>query len=254
MWEAVSDRRLATVMHGYRPPEACSHIPTVFQRRPILVETLRPDEIRVLGSLIEKQIATPEYYPLTLNALMNACNQKSSREPVVSYDETTVMRALDGLREKKLIRMVSSVDSRVAKYRQVFTDSANLTQAELAILCVLMLRGPQTPGELRSRAERLCHFETLAEVEKALQRLIEREPEPLVQQLQRQAGTKESRFAHLLGGPVIEAEVTSPVKSIAADARIDPERLSRLEAEVESLRETLKGFQAEFASFKKQFE
>jgi uncharacterized protein YceH (UPF0502 family) len=218
------------------------------------LQSLEPDEIRVLASLIEKQIVTPEYYPLSLNALTNACNQKTSREPVVFYDETTVMHALDGLREKKLVRAVSGPDSRVTKYRQVFTDSANLTQAELAILCVLMLRGPQTPGELRSRSERLHAFETLAEVEKALERLVERQPEPLVQQLQRQAGTKESRFAHLLGGPVIETELTSSTKSTPADGRIDPERISRLETEVQALREALTALQGEFTSFKKQFE
>jgi uncharacterized protein len=218
------------------------------------LQFLQPDEIRVLASLIEKQIVTPEYYPLSLNALTNACNQKTSREPLVSYDETTVMRALDGLREKKLVRAVSGPDTRVAKYRQLFTESANLTQAELAILCVLMLRGPQTPGELRSRSERLHNFETLAEVEKTLQRLVERQPEPLVQQLQRQAGTKESRFAHLLGGPVNEDELASVMKSTAADARIDPERILRLETEVASLREILEAIKAEFTSFKKQFE
>jgi uncharacterized protein YceH (UPF0502 family) len=218
------------------------------------LQFLQPDEIRVLASLIEKQIVTPEYYPLSLNALTNACNQKTSREPLVSYDETTVMRALDGLREKKLVRAVSGPDTRVAKYRQLFTESANLTQAELAILCVLMLRGPQTPGELRSRSERLHNFETLAEVEKTLQRLVERQPEPLVQQLQRQAGTKESRFAHLLGGPVNEDELASAMKSTAADARIDPERILRLETEVASLREILEAIKAEFTSFKKQFE
>jgi len=218
------------------------------------LQFLQPDEIRVLASLIEKQIVTPEYYPLSLNALTNACNQKTSREPLVSYDETAVMRALDGLREKKLVRAVSGPDTRVAKYRQLFTESANLTQAELAILCVLMLRGPQTPGELRSRSERLHNFETLAEVEKTLQRLVERQPEPLVQQLQRQAGTKESRFAHLLGGPVNEDELASAMKSTAADARIDPERILRLETEVASLREILEAIKAEFTSFKKQFE
>jgi uncharacterized protein YceH (UPF0502 family) len=218
------------------------------------LQFLQPDEIRVLASLIEKQIVTPEYYPLSLNALTNACNQKTSREPLVSYDETTVMRALDGLREKKVVRAVSGPDTRVAKYRQLFTESANLTQAELAILCVLMLRGPQTAGELRGRSERLHNFETLAEVEKTLQRLVERQPEPLVQQLQRQAGTKESRFAHLLGGPLNEAEVTPAMRSTAADPRIDPERISRLENEVASLREILETIKAEFTSFKKQFE
>jgi uncharacterized protein len=217
------------------------------------VEILQPDEFRVLGSLIEKQVTTPEYYPLTLNGLVNACNQKTSRDPVVSYVEATVLRALDSLREKKLIRVVSGAESRVAKYRQVFTDTANLTQAELAVLCVLMLRGPQTPGEIRSRTERLHRFETLAEVEKSLQQLVERSPEPLVQQLQRQAGTKEVRYAHLLGGPISEADLNATAPARGGE-QFDVERISRLESEVEALREALSALQNEFDSFRKQFD
>jgi uncharacterized protein len=217
------------------------------------VEILQADEVRVLGSLIEKQVTTPEYYPLTLNGLVNACNQKTSRDPVVSYVETTVLRALDSLREKKLIRVVSGPESRVAKYRQVFTDTANLTQAELAVLCVLMLRGRQTPGEIRSRTERLHRFETLAEVEKSLQQLVERSPEPLVQELQRQAGTKEVRYAHLLGGPISEADLNATAPARGGE-RFDVERISRLESEVEALREALSALQNEFDSFRKQFD
>lgn len=217
------------------------------------METLLPHEIRVLGSLIEKQITTPEYYPVTLNALTHACNQKSCREPVVSYDESCVLRALDGLREKKLIRVVSSPDSRVAKYRQVFTDTANLTAGELAVLCVLLLRGAQTAGELRSRTERLHGFQSLAEVEKSLQQLMERDPEPLVQQLQRQAGTKEPRFAHLLSSELIEGPLSESARSMPAQNRLE-ETVSRLEADIEGLRETVRTLQEELANFKKQFE
>jgi len=225
-----------------------------FTKGLIPLEILHLHEIRVLGALIEKQIATPEYYPLTLNALVNACNQKTSRDPVVSYNETMVLRALDALREKKLIRVVSGPDSRVAKYRQVFTDIANLTQPELAILCVLLLRGAQTGGELRTRTERLHSFESLAEVGKGLQRLIERDPEPLVHELRRQAGTKEPRFAHLLGGPIVESDVPLSNSSLAGADQIDLQRVLRLEEEVENLRSTVTALQAEFATFRKQFE
>src|SRR5262245_25446191 len=129
---------------------------------------LNPEEIRVLGCLIEKQITTPDYYPLSLNALTNACNQLSNREPVVSYDETTVVRAIDGLREKRLASQFSGQESRVAKYKHALTDRLSLTPAEMAVLTVLMLRGPQTVGELRGRTERLFTFDTLPEVEETL--------------------------------------------------------------------------------------
>ena len=215
---------------------------------------LNADEIRVLGSLIEKEMTTPDYYPLTLNALMHACNQKSSRDPVVSFDEQTVVRALDGLREKKLARVVSSPDSRVAKYRQIFTDTANLTQAELALLCVLMLRGPQTVGELRGRTERLCNFERVAEVEAALQRLINRDSGALVMLLPRQTGLKEPRFMHLLAGEVQDNEMKSRNEPTIFEARIDNERISRIEQEIESLRRELMEVKRDFSDFKKQFD
>ncbi|PYV43646.1 MAG: DUF480 domain-containing protein [Acidobacteria bacterium] len=215
---------------------------------------LNADEIRVLGSLIEKEMTTPDYYPLTLNALMHACNQKSSRDPVVSFDEQTVVRALDGLREKKLARVVSSPDSRVAKYRQIFTDTANLTQAELALLCVLMLRGPQTVGELRGRTERLCNFERVAEVEAALQRLINRDSGALVMLLPRQTGLKEPRFMHLLAGEVQDNEMKSRNEPTIFEARIDNERISRIEQEIESLRRELMELKRDFSDFKKQFD
>ncbi len=214
---------------------------------------LTPEETRVLGCLIEKQITTPEYYPLTLNALINACNQKSSRDPVLAYDEKTVAKALDGLREKKLVRMVSMADSRVAKYRQVFTDEANLTVQELGLLCVLMLRGPQTAGELRTRSERLCTFSTLEEVEKALQRLIEREPKGLVALLPRQTGLKEPRYAHLLEGE-LSAAALARLEEAPSARRTEADRITSLEAQVGSLHMEVQNLQQQFSEFKKQFE
>src|SRR4051794_14618672 len=152
---------------------------------------LNAAEVRVLGSLIEKQITTPDYYPLSLNALTNACNQLTNREPVVSFDETTVVRAIDGLREKRLATLFTGGESRVAKYKHTLNDALLLTPAETALLNVLMLRGPQTIGELRTRAERLYAFESPADVEETLSALSIRQPQPLVAKLPRQPGTKE---------------------------------------------------------------
>lgn len=215
---------------------------------------LNPEEIRVLGSLIEKQITTPEYYPLTLNALMHACNQKSNREPVVAYDETTVLRVLDRLREKKLIRAVSMADSRVAKYRQIFTDTANLTDQELGILCVLMLRGFQTPGELRGRTERLCTFSSLEEVEKTLQRMREKREGHWVTQLSRQPGFKELRWAHLLGGEISEEMINA--SNTPPPVPVSPEvaRIFQLEEEVRDLKQEIQTLKQQFSEFRRQFE
>jgi uncharacterized protein len=212
------------------------------------------EEVRVLGSLLEKEITTPDYYPLTLNALVNACNQKSSRDPVVSFDESTVLKALDGLREKKLVRVVSGPDSRVAKYRQVFTDTANLTLQELSLLCVLILRGPQTPGELRGRAERMSRFENLEEVEAALRRLMERESGPLVVQLPRQAGLKEQRYGQLLSGEVRDSEAGLDFRRVSKEAELEDERYLKLEQEVRSLRNEVAELRQQLDEFKKQFE
>src|SRR5271157_5269172 len=154
-------------------------------------------EARVLGSLLEKEIATPDYYPLSLNALVNACNQKSNREPVVSFDEDTVETALDGLRTKGLALRTIGGESRVPKHSQRFTEKFNLGRREAAVLCVLMLRGPQTVGELRGRAERLYQFDDLEAVESTLGRLAEME---FTEKLPRQPGFKEARFGHLLCG------------------------------------------------------
>lgn len=217
-------------------------------------QILTPAEARVLGSLIEKEITTPEYYPLTLNALINACNQTSNRDPVVSFDERTVASALDSLREKKLIWLVTGV-GRVPKYEHRFTEALKLAEQEVAVLCVLMLRGPQTVGEIRGRTGRLYEFKELEEVELTLQALLAAEP-PLVVKLPRQPGTKESRYAHLLSGEVqlAEREVTPRLEPATIEVRQEKERLSKVEQELAEVREELKEFKEQFIDFKKQFE
>lgn len=217
---------------------------------------LTAPEVRVLGSLIEKQITTPDYYPLTLNALTNACNQLSNRDPVVSFDETTVVRAIDALREKRLASLFSGQESRVAKYKHTLTDALLLTPAEVALLCVLMLRGPQTLGELRTRSERLFSFDTLPEVEEALNALAARQPQPLVTKLPRAPGTKESRYAQLLSGPVdvAPADKPAPVEPARAVVNAENERIVRLEQECAELRRELAELKQQFAEFRKQFE
>jgi uncharacterized protein YceH (UPF0502 family) len=219
---------------------------------------LNAAEIRVLGSLLEKQIATPDYYPLTLNALTNACNQLTNRDPVVAYDESDVVRALDGLREKRLAVVFTGADSRVAKYKHTFNDRILLTPAETALLCVLMLRGPQTLGELRTRAERLvpAPFAGTAEVEEVLTALVERTPQPLVAKLPRQPGTKESRYAQLLSGPVAAppAEAAPRLEPATVVVRAENERIARLEQEVANLRTEIAELKQTFAAFQKQFE
>jgi len=172
------------------------------------VETILNEyEARVVGSLIEKQMTTPDYYPLTLNALTHACNQKNNRDPVVAYDEPTVQRALDSLREKKLAYVFTGSESRVPKYGHLFPKSYDLSPPEVAALCVLLLRGPQTVGEIRGRTGNLHQFESLAEVEVTLQGLMTREAGPLVARLPPPAGAKEPRYAHLLSGEVLLEEL-----------------------------------------------
>jgi uncharacterized protein YceH (UPF0502 family) len=195
-------------------------------------------EARVLGSLLEKEIATPEYYPLSLNALVNACNQKSNREPVVSYDDDTVEVALEGLRSKGLALRSTGRESRVAKHAQRFTEKFNLGRREAALMCVLLLRGPQTVGELRGRTERLYTFDDLEAVESTLHRLAEME---FVRQLPRQAGFKEARYAHLLCGNVDGLEeAAAPLSSGRGD------RLAHLEAEVAELKRQFEDFRRKF--------
>jgi len=212
-------------------------------------------EIRVLGSLIEKQIATPDYYPMTLNALVNACNQKSSRDPVVSYDETTVQRALDSLREKKFVWMFKGADSRVMKYGHIFPDAFDLGDKAVAVMCVLMLRGHQTPGEIRGRARSLYNFDTVEEVDDTLQKLIDNDIQSLALRLPRQPGMKESRYAHLLAGPIdiSEFEAAQETPSPSREPSTS-EKFSRLQEEVIALRQELDQLRQEFQEFKRQFE
>jgi uncharacterized protein len=216
-------------------------------------------EVRTLGSLIEKDITTPDYYPLSLNALMNACNQKNNRDPVMTLDEDAVRQALSGLQEKRLAGPAGGADSRVTKYEHRLQEVFNFDRREIAVLCVLLLRGPQTPGELRSRTERMHHFESLDEVESTLQRLIERES-PLAMMLPRQPGTKEARYDHLLSdhpraahSSAVAAEEHSRLAEFSNRSH-DGERLSQLEHEVAELRREVGELKQQLAEFRKQFE
>jgi uncharacterized protein YceH (UPF0502 family) len=218
------------------------------------IPTLSAAEARVLGSLIEKQITTPDYYPLTLNALTNACNQLTNREPVVAYDEQVILRALDTLREKKLATLYSGAESRVAKYKHTLTDALLLTPGETALLCVLMLRGPQTVGELRTRTERLFTFDSLAEVEEVLQALGARQPQPLVTRLPRQPGTKEARYTQLLSGAPEPASTPAPPSEALPATPREGDRIARLEQDVAALQRELTELRSQFADFRRQFE
>jgi hypothetical protein len=216
---------------------------------------IKLDEIgaRVLGALLEKEITTPEYYPLSLNALVNACNQKSNRDPVMALDESAVRQALDTLCEKNLAGQATSADSRVPKYMHHLQEVYNFDRRETAVLCVLLLRGPQTPGELRGRTERMYKFDDLSVVESALHRLMEREP-PLVKKLARQPGTRESRYAHLLAGELESWSAPEETQPTAATAGQDKERITRLENGLESLRKEVADLRQQLEDFRKQFE
>jgi uncharacterized protein len=211
-----------------------------------MATTLTDIETRVLGALVEKQVTTPEYYPLTLNALTLACNQKNNRHPVTSYTESQVSAAVETLREKNLAYVFYGSTSRVPKYKHVMPEVLHLNNAEMALMCVLMLRGPQTPGELRGNASRLHEFAGLDEIEQTLNALISRDDDPLVVRLPRQAGQKEVRFAQLLSGEV----------SVEAVAEVLPRVSSReaLEQKVERLGTELEKLRQEFDEFKKQFQ
>jgi len=211
-------------------------------------------EVRVRGALIEKEVAAPAYYPLSLNALVNACNQKSNREPVMDLDEEAVRRALRTLDEKALARSAVAGDSRVAKYEHQMQEAFNFTRPEIAVLCELLLRGPQTPGEIRSRALRLYPFEDLNAVHSALERLVRREP-PMVTLLSRQPGTKESRYAQLLSGGVEADTVRAPTTAEHASGRADGEdRIRRVEEELACLRSEIAELKSQLDRFRKQFE
>ena len=215
------------------------------------VDFLSNVEVRVLGSLIEKDVTTPDYYPLSLNALVNACNQKNNRDPVMTLDEDVVRAALDTLQVQRLAGPASGADSRVAKYEHRLQEVFNFDRREIAILCVLLLRGAQTPGELRGRAERMFRFEEMEDVHATLERLSQREP-PLVAVLPRQPGTKESRYMHLLSGSTAPAEAAPARASASLSANDD--RIASLESEVTELKKELTEMQQQLAAFRKQFE
>jgi uncharacterized protein YceH (UPF0502 family) len=221
----------------------------------VLVDLLSDVEVRVLGSLIEKDITTPDYYPLSLNALVNACNQKNNRDPAMTLDENAVRAALESLQGQRLAGPASGADGRVAKYEHRLQEVFNFDRREIAILCVLLLRGAQTPGELRGRAERMYRFEALEDVHAALDRLSQREP-PLVAVLPRQPGTKESRYLHLLSAQPESAGVspTSAHASASSFGSAASDRIARLEAEVLALRKELADVQQQLGEFRKQFE
>src|ERR1700724_1570140 len=197
-------------------------------------------EIRVLRSLIEKEITTPDYYPLSLNALINACNQKSNRDPLMTLAEDAVRGALRSLKEKELAGPADTTDSRVTKYEHRLQEVFNFDRRETAILCELLLRGPQTPGELHSRAERMHPFDDIREVQSTLQRLMKREP-PLIMLLPRWSGTKEPRYSHLLSGIVEPPQANSRAAEGITRSVTDGERITRLEGEVLALEREVAG-------------
>ena len=211
-------------------------------------------DVRVLGALIEKQTTTPDNYPLSLNALVLACNQSSNRHPVVSFNEETVLAAIVHLRRASLVRGIQRIDSRVTKYEHTAADTLDLSEQEIAVLCVLMLRGPNTVGELRTRTERLAKFESLGDVETALTALIEREKEPLVVRLPRKAGQKEVRYGHLLSGEVAvdSSEVLPTTTTVTAAPTAD--RVAVLEQTVAELRTEVGEIRQQLVEFRKQFE
>lgn len=215
------------------------------------MEFLSDVEVRVLGALIEKDITTPDYYPLSLNALVNACNQKNNRDPVMALGEEAVRAALDSLQAQRLAGPASGADSRVTKYEHRLQEVFNFDRREIAILCVLLLRGAQTPGELRGRAERMYRFEELNDVLGTLDRLIQRQP-ALVAVLPRQPGTKESRYMHLFSGDAPPADV-APMRE-AAGSSSGNDRVARLEGEVAELRREIAEMRQELDGFRKQFE
>ncbi len=218
---------------------------------------LNAHEVRVLGSLIEKEITTPEYYPIRLSALTAACNQTSNREPVMDLEEYEVMRALESLRDKRLANLFKGADSRVPKYSHRFAETdVDLSRPEISLLCNLMLRGPQTLGELRTRSARMHEFESLDEVEKVLEYLSTRPSAPLVVKLPRQAGYKEQRYMHLFSGAPIITETTSEIKTEAtlSTLRVEPERVLKLETEVAALKAEIETIKAQFSAFRKQLE
>ena len=212
-------------------------------------------ELRILGALIEKEITTPVYYPLTLNALTNACNQKNNRDPIVEFDDTTVARGLESLRDKSLVSYITSPGYRVPKYKHNFATFNHLSHQETVILCILMLRGPQTPGELRNRSGSMHNFESIEAIEEVMNALAAHVP-PLVRLLQRGAGQKEARYTHLLSGEPTPAEIAHTLKPEKAVIQIqtENERISRLEEQFKQLLKENEELKKQLAEFRKQFD
>jgi uncharacterized protein YceH (UPF0502 family) len=216
-------------------------------------EILNETEARIVGSLVEKQLTTPEYYPLTLNALVNACNQKSNRDPVVNYDESTVTAVLERLRDRNIVYVYYGSTSRVPKYKHMLPSIYELEPDELAVICVMLLRGPQTLGELRTRTERLFNFAGLGEIQETLDRLARRD-DPLVARLPVQPGQKEARFAHLLSGDVDVEALAAAHAARSSRGGVESERIEKLEEEVAALRAEVEAIQQTFEEFRRQFE
>jgi uncharacterized protein YceH (UPF0502 family) len=210
-------------------------------------------ETRIIGSLIEKELTTPDYYPLSLNALTTACNQTSNRDPIAHYAEDAIAHAIEPLRRRSLVRVVQQSGSRVFKYKHLINETLGLVSRQTAVLCVMMLRGPQTLGELKTRTARMAEFDSLDDVETAVEQLINREPEPLAARLTRRPGQKEDRYAHLLAG-----EVTYEVPDHPSPARSPdegrPDRIAALEQTVEALRKEVTELRGQLEAFRKQFE
>jgi uncharacterized protein YceH (UPF0502 family) len=212
-------------------------------------------EARALGALVEKELSTPEYYPLSLNALTNACNQKNNRQPVMGLEDSDVVRALDGLNSQGLAEKIYKAGSRVAKYQHTMDAKLSLRRREMAVIAELLLRGPQTPGELRNRSERMYQFKSLEEVDETIHSLTDERPEPLVVLLPRMTGQKEQRYAHILSGmPEISEEAAAPpLEAATRKVQAENERIAALEEEVNRLRDELETLRREFKTFKSQF-
>ena len=222
-----------------------------------MVNPLTDVEVRILGSLLEKEVTTPEYYPLSLNALLAACNQTTNRDPVMRLDEDTATHAIIALRRGGLLHQIQPVGSRVTKFQHLLAEELKLDARQLAVLGVLMLRGPQTPGELHARTARLASFASIPDLEEVLESLIAREPEPLVARLARRPGQKEVRYAHLLGGEPAQAEASAaeeerPVATRRAGS--EDERIAALERTVEELRAEVAAVRADLDAFRSQFQ
>ena len=209
-------------------------------------------EVRVLGSLIEKDITTPDYYPLSLNALVNACNQKNNREPVMALNEDRVRQALSTLQEKRMAGPAGGADSRVTKYEHRLQEIFNFDRRETAVICVLLLRGPQTPGELRGRTDRVYRFDALDDVQATLHKLMDRQP-PLVRVLPRQPGTKESRYVHQFAGDTFPPLTPETANSRVRTESSDEQRIANLEAEVAALKRDFQELKRQVSEFTEQF-